>query len=456
MLKRIAAALWGNFESTDEVKKFSLLGSLFLLIIGTYWALRPIKDSIFGAIVGMSYQPMAKWLSLLLIVPLVIAYGKLIDKFQRQYVFYILTIVYATLALVFAWYFSDPVVGLANKVADPSRVIGWLWYIYVESFGSLIVALFWAFTTDITTEESASRGFPLISLFGQTGNILGPLVLNAQRWGFSHSGPIVAVVGIMTLLMGVLMWVFMQVVPKSQLKGYQAAGEATHGNHEKESEPGFLEGLKLLVSQPYLLGIFLIITIYEVIVTVFDYHLKTMSKAVYPNEVDHAAYLTNYAIATGIVATICLLLGINNIQRKLGATASLIMMPILVAVAIVTLKFSPALGVVFWIMVFAKAVNYALNQPTLKQLYIPTTKETKYKSQAWIEMFGSRGAKGAGSIINNFQKAFIKNYGAQNGMALFITMSSIISMSLVVGWLFVVLYVAKTYNKAIKHKEVVC
>ena len=61
----------------------------------------------------------------------------------------------------------------------------------------------------------------------------------------------------------------------------------------------------------------------------------------------------------------------------------------------VAIKLNPDwLGAALVIMVLSKAVNYALNKPVLKQLYIPTTKETKYKAQAWIEMFGSSGSKG--------------------------------------------------------------
>lgn len=119
MLKRIAEMIWGNFENWEEVQKFSLLGLIFFLIIGTYWAMRPIKDSIFTAIVGIDYQPMAKILSVIIVFPLVIGYSKLIDKFPRQRVFYILTTLYAIAALVFAWFFLDPVYGLVNTIKSP-------------------------------------------------------------------------------------------------------------------------------------------------------------------------------------------------------------------------------------------------------------------------------------------------------------------------------------------------
>lgn len=378
MFKAIARFLWGKFESVEEFKKFSWLASIFFLIIGVYWSLRPIKDSVFNAIVGGDLLPKAKIASLFVIVPLVIIYGKCIDKFPRHRVFYALCGLYGTIGLLLAAAFMHPTLGLPNTVASSSRLIGWVWYVYVESFGSLIVALFWAITADTTLPDSAKRGFPIIALAGQTGNIFGPLILNAKRLGFPHSGPVVGICGVLIILVGVLFYFFMQNTPAELLSGYHGSEEG-----EKDSEPGFLEGLKLLLTRGYLLGIFLVIGIYESILTILDYHFKSSVFAAFTNESDVAAYLNNYAVMTGVVATLCVLLGINNIQRKLGMTASLVLLPILMAVAVGFVKMYPnAISVAFWIMVLAKAVNYALNQPTLKQLYIPTTKDTKYKAQA--------------------------------------------------------------------------
>ena len=213
----------------------------------------------------------------------------------------------------------------------------------------------------------------------------------------------------------------------------------------------------MLLTKRYLLGIFLIISIYEIIVTIIDFQFKSAVWDYFNTEVAVNAYLSNYASFTGIVATLCLLFGINNIQRKLGMTASLILLPVLVVVAVLALKFNPGvISILFWIMVFAKAVNYALNQPTLKQLYIPTTKDTKYKAQAWIEMFGSRGAKAIGSYINTFKKTFIGSYGAAAGAAGFLMLTTITSLGLVAVWFFVALFVSRTYNKAVEEKRVVC
>jgi AAA family ATP:ADP antiporter len=450
MLKRIAIALWGKFESREEVQKFIMLGFIFFLIIGVYWAMRPIKDSVFANIIGIDYQPWAKFISLLVITPLVLIYSKLIDMFPREKVFYMLMSGYVVGALVFGFLLNHDVYGLANTTTDPWRITAWCWYVFCESFGSLIVALFWSITTDITDEDSAKRGFAILALCGQTGNMVGPYFFTAKRLGFSHSGPLVFIFATMMLACVLLMWIFMKVTPKRLLKGYQ---EETHkGEH---AEPGFFEGLKLMLTQPYLLGIFLIIFLFEAIITVVDFLFKATAKAAFPLERDFASFLASYASMTGLVATLCVLLGVNNIQRHLGIVASLILTPILVALGVIMLKFNPVLGALYWIMVLGKAINYALNQPTIKQLYIPTSRDAKYKSQAWIEMFGGRGSKAAGSGVNTFSGVLKKKYGAA-GAALFLSLSTGVSLVLIVIWFLVVAYLAKQYTRAIKEKRVVC
>lgn len=459
MLKRIAQSLWGKFESRDEVLKFAKLAAVFFFVIGIYWGMRPLKDGLFISVVGEDWLPFAKMLSPLIIVPLAVVYNKLVGMFTRNRVFYILLGTYGLLAFAFSFAFTY-LVDLTTIVASPSNVLGWAWYVYVESFGSFVVALFWAFTTDITKPESAARGFPLIYLLGQAGNVVGPLLFRAKRFGFTSNGPVLSIIAVAMLLTIVLMWYFVKTTPASQMVGYEAADAQAAEHHE---EPGFFDGLKLLLSHGYLLAITGIIIFYEVVVTILDYFFKSTAadyfrSTVAPDqfETSLSAYLSDYAVWTGIVATLCVLFGINNIQRKLGTVASLLLLPVLMTVAVLTLRLSPTLSVAMVLMVFAKAVNYALNQPTIKQLYIPTTKDTKYKAQAWIEVFGSRGSKALASAVNSFRGFLKQSMGSTAGVAMFVTLSSGMSFGLIGIWFFVGIYLAKQYNKAIKENKVVC
>lgn len=446
MLHKIKTFLIGDLENREEFKKFAYLAAIFFMVIGVYWALRPMKDSLFFAIVGKDWYWFAKIVSMLIISPLVVVYSKLIDKYERHKLFYALMAVYALISLFFMWAFMHPEIGLANKVTGGDRLIGWAWYAFVESFGSIIVALFWAFTTDTTSPDAARRYFPMVILFGQFGNMIGPKFLNAKFLGFGTSAPVVGLCAIAMIVTAALFWHFMKVTPKAQLKGYQGAGSHTA---DAEKEPGFFEGLKLLVTQKYLLGMFFIISMYEVLITIYDNHFKMTVAELYPVEAEMAALLSTYGSMVGVVGIICVLLRVNSIQKYLGITFSMLMLPSLVALATFALYTNPdAVKVAMWIMILSKALNYSLNQPVFKQLYIPTSPDTKYKAQAWLEMFGSRGSKAIAASISSYRPIL--------GVNLFISYVALGAIGGVAAWMFVAVYVAKTYTTAIKENRIVC
>ena len=149
-----------------------------------------------------------------------------------------------------------------------------------------------------------------------------------------------------------------------------------------------------------------------------------------------------------LVAFLCLLFGINNIPRLLGLTTALGLVPIVVAAAVVAFWLYPSLDVLFYLIVGAKAINYALNGPSIKQLYIPTSEDVKYKSQAWIETFGSRASKAAASFANLGK--------APLGASLYLSLTVATSLGLSAVWFFVALYLARRCNLATEREEIVC
>lgn len=439
---------WGTF-TRPELKKFSLLGGIFGFTIGVYWLLRPIKDGVFNQYVGAQYIPTAKLVSLFVVIPLVMIYSKLVDAFPRQRVFYALSGIYALLALGLGLIMLHPELGIHMAVSQTGhplfwgRMVGWFAYSYVESFGSIMVALFWAFAADTTTPESAKRGYAIVAFGAQLGGILGPLVAatQAEKIGVPT---LLLIASLVMLGIGFMVWYFMKVTPKEELAGYQAAG--AHAKPKEKTR--FIDDMRLLFSQPYLLGIFGVITLYEIIVTIFDFYLKYFASLEFNGAGEYTAYLGVYGVYTNILACVCVALGVNNIGRKLGLGVALTVTPIIIAIAALVLAFKPTLSIAFWIMVFCKGLNYALNQPSKEQLYIPTTPETKYKVKAFMEMFGSRSSKAFGSLIN-----IVKQFVSSESFILFSTLAS---LGMVGVWLYTALFLARTHKQAIAEKKVVC
>ena len=51
-------------------------------------------------------------------------------------------------------------------------------------------------------------------------------------------------------------------------------------------------------------------------------------------------------------------------------------------------------------MILLRALNYGFNVPVREILYIPTVKDIKFKSRAWINTFGRTFSKASGSALN--------------------------------------------------------
>ncbi|MGD0665603.1 MAG: Npt1/Npt2 family nucleotide transporter [Rhabdochlamydiaceae bacterium] len=450
---------FGTFEK-EEFKKFLRMGLIFALIIGVYWTLRPLKDAIFIQLVDKLHLPYAKTVSVIALLPLVMFYTRLLEKNSRERMLKILPMFYGTMVLIFSvlmYIAQAPQDVIEARSAIPflaTRGLGYLWYLFVESFGSLVVALFWAFAADSTEPTSAKRGFPLVVALGQMGGIIFPYTVGGlpHRCGFETDTVAMVCLGILILGIIPVVRYFLKATPAHLLKSFEGKNEK---KEEKEQEPGFLEGLKLMLKHKYLLGIFAANFIYEIIVTIFDFNFKVAAGTQFTG-VALSHYLSLYGSSVNIVSLGCLLLGISNVTRFLGVGVALAAMPVIVGLALFGFLSMDSLQFLFYLMVGSKAINYALNGPALKQLYIPTTPDVRFKAQAWIETFGSRASKEAGSIFNMLLAPLQRAFGEIVGRGHYLMLSGALGFPLLGLWFVTAIYLGRTFKKAIHEKKVVC
>ncbi len=436
MLVHLFKSWFGNVNR-GEAKKFFLLGLIFALTIAINWLLRTLKDSAFITINGSVFIPHVKWASFLVSIPLVGFYNKLIDWFERDHLFYLACLFFGIGTLTFAYFLGHGTYGVNNLDACPHRITGWLWYVFVESFGSIMITLFWTIVADTTTPESAKKGYGIIALFGQIGNILGPLLVvrQAESWG---TGILAASGAAGILLLIPLLKYFITVVDSKDLQGFPLTEHDT-------KDVDFAQGLGFLFSRPYVFGIFAIVCFYEIVYALFDYRFKSLAALLYQGEA-LTKYLGQFGVMAGIVAFVSLLLGMRNFTRWLGLTLTLTLSPLIMGLLTV-LTTSTNITIIMWVMIIANALNYALHQPSKEQLYIPTSIETKYKAKAWIDIFGFRGSKAMGSGIN----LAIVSLGSY-----FMIFSTLASLSCVSMWFFIALFLGRAHKNAVNQNKVVC
>ena len=413
-VQRIIEPFFGRFGD-EEFKKFLRMGAIFSLIIGSFWTIGTLRNALFVTYVGITHQPYAKTVSLVLLIPMLMLYSRLLDWYGRERVFYLFAGASSLLVLLFSlfFYYMQTTPWIADSTL--SMVVGYIFFFFVEWYGLLMTTLFWAIASDITLPESAQKGFSFVVALGQIGGIVGPYCINSlpRRFGLSTSALSLCIIAVAISFLIILMKRLFQKTPATLLVAY-------HGTNEVETEAqqktGFFEGLSLLFRHSYLLGISAIIIFPEIITTIFDLHFHSLAAQQYVG-VGLLEYFGAHGSTVNGMTLLFLLCGISNITRLVGLTVSLLLMPFLYGAAIggfITLNSLPFL---FLLMASSKAINYSLNGPAIKQLYIPTTHAVRFKARAWMDTFGSRGAREVGALFNMFLGPLQQNLGEVAGRA---------------------------------------
>src|SRR5277367_4194559 len=134
MQEKLFVKLSRLWEIKKEFKlKVFFLSFTFLLMSACLVIWRPLKVSVFAKMVGPTFVPDAKIYSLFLLIPLILFYSKLVDWLRRHQLLYCFTIAHGLGGLIFYFFLSHPVYGIANTEISSSRILGWAFYFFMES-----------------------------------------------------------------------------------------------------------------------------------------------------------------------------------------------------------------------------------------------------------------------------------------------------------------------------------
>jgi AAA family ATP:ADP antiporter len=441
---KICKFSFGTFEE-KEIKKFIHVGVIFFLLIGIYWTLRPLKDSIFIQLVGKTYIPYAKTISLILMLPILTIYTKLLQNFTKEKIFPILVYFYITIIMFFAFFiFLSQIHTIVGKIT--LNIIGYGWYFAVESFGSIMVAFFWAILTDTTDSQSAKKGFSFVYLFGQIGGATLPLSITNIPIFFGMKTDIVSLIVVVCLIY--------LIIPVSKNIFNDTSKLDVSFVHDKinneeqiiNKKTKFIDGIKLLCSHKYLIGLLLMEFSFEFVITIVDFNFKLLAGTVYSG-VELTGYLGKMASAVNTTSALILIFLSNRIQRLFGIRIAVLSIPVIIgSIFLYFINTNPSLQVMFILVIVGKAVNYAFRS-SFKQLYIPTTPDVHFRLQAWNDVFGSRGAKQVGSIFNMLFAII--------GKTKYLVLGRVIGFPLVIAWVASALYLGKTCEKAVSEKKII-
>eukprot|EP00736_Rhodelphis_marinus_P013826 Rmarinus@m.26652 len=185
-------------------------------------------------------------------------------------------------------------------------------------------------------------------------------------------------------------------------------GQSGSEQEKKRKPTGMLEGIKLLLKHPYLLGLLGTATLYEIIATIMDFEMKKLAQRDFESAGDpteeFAQFMGLFGQATNFLSLVLSLLGTSYIVRRFGVRLVLIFFPTFIIPLVVLTYLYPTTYMFFFALICIKGLSYSLNNPAKEMLYLPTSDEVKFKAKSWIDIFGGRSAKAIGSTINEFFK----------------------------------------------------
>jgi len=441
----------------EEVLKFGLFALVLFFILGSYWALRLLKDSLIYKLAfpeslgwaqgyGKDLIPSLKMITPFIVAGVVVIYTKLLDMMEKHKLFYVFCSFYAFLfgltaiALFVLKSFGPQYIG-----AYPLAALGVAVYFATESFGSLVIALFWSFAVSCNRTDEAKRSFPFMIAVAQIGTIGGSslLIFGMPNWA------IYTLCTVTTILVMVMINRIVTVIPASNLVSDKV---------EKKQKPDILAGIKLLFTQPYLLGVFIVSTFYEIVKTIVDFQMKSQASLL-PG-MDFEVFLGWFGFWTNMTAFLMALLGTSYIMKKYGLKFCVIVYPVIFAISMIALYVYHQTGpspenlcwATFGVMMLVTALSYAVNNPTKEMMYIPTSSDAKFKVKGITDTVGSRGSKAVGSAINNSL-----NVGATQAIkvANILAFGTLIGLGFIAVWLVAAFYVGTKNAQLVKDNQII-
>lgn len=370
----------------DEVASALLLTLIMFLVLAAYYMLKTAREVFIlgeGGAAVKSYSSAGQALLLLVLVP---AYGAFASRVSRIQLVQWVTLFFAShlavffIALSAGWHIGVP------------------YFLWLGIFNLMVIAQFWAFASDIYTPDQGKRVFPLIGV----GSSLGAWV------GSVRAGQIVTTLGTTRLLVaaGVLLvicaflsrWAY-YVRPRAAVSAAAAV--------EEEKPLGKQDGFAMIFADRYLIMIAALAVILNVVNTTGEYlfgrYVVEMANATHGAGPEGAAAREAFIGATyssffstvNLVGFVMQMFVVSRVIKFLGVGTALFIHPVVALSGYLLMLRAPSMTTITYVKVADNSLDYSLGNTTKQALWLPTSREAKYKAKQAVDSFFVR----AGDVI---------------------------------------------------------
>jgi ATP:ADP antiporter, AAA family len=360
----------------EEVVSVTLMTLLMLLILGAYYELKTAREVFIlseGGAEVKSYSSAGQAILLLFLVPAYGAFASRVNRVQLvQWVtaFFVLHIGIFLLALRTGFHIGVP------------------YFLWLGIFNLMVIAQFWAFANDLYTPEQGKRLFPIIGIGASLGAWLGSV----------RAGDLMARFGAPRLLAGgaviLLACVFLarvvdRVTPKKEASAASSA----------EAPLGREGGFSLVFADRYLFLIAMLMVVLNVVNTTGEYlfgrYIVEAASALHGSGPETAAAREGFIGTTysslfstvNLVGFVLQMFVVSRVFKFLGVGRSLYVHPSVAMVGYLFMAVLPSLSAIRWLKVADNSIDYSLGNTSKQALWLPTSREAKYKAKQAVDSF---------------------------------------------------------------------
>ena len=358
-----------------------LMLNVFLLLT-CYYILKPVREALILAGEGAEVKSYSAAGQVLILLGFVPAYGALANRLGRIRLISGVTMFFV--ACLAAFY-------LLTGANLPH--LGIAFYIWVGIFNVSIVAQFWSYANDLYTPEAGKRLFAIIA-FGST---LGAIV------GATMTKVLIAPLGVRELLL-VAGAILLASIVITRIVDAREGRRAARGAAAPPEQPiGGEGGFTLVLHDRYLLLIGLLVLVLNLVNSNGEYILgKTLTQIAQQNVAAGLAgtmsvnqykeqligsFYAGYQLSVNIVTALAQLFLVSRIMQKLGVRFALLVMPLISLTGYTLLTVAPLLQTVRLVKIAENSTDYSLQNTARQALFLPTSREAKYKAKSAIDTF---------------------------------------------------------------------
>jgi AAA family ATP:ADP antiporter len=405
-----ALSLFTEVRAGEGTTALLMLANIFLLLV-CYAVIKTVREPLIllgGGAEVRSYAAAGQALLLMGTVPLYSWFAARVDR--------------AKLLVGVTLFFVVTIELFAAAVAAHVPYVGVAFFVWVGIFNVSLVAQFWSFANDIYSKDAGDRLFPVIMIGMTAGAPLGSLV--AGR--LFHSGVTPQVIlHISTLLLAASVVIYLRISKRDeQRRGAPAPVLSAAG------------GFRLVLSNRYLRLVAALVVLLNVVNSTGEYlvarlltlHVNELALAspAFDKQAYIGAFSGDYQFWVNVAALLIQALVTSRLVKYRGLRGVLLVLPLIALGGYAIVAAGVGFSVVRWIKTAENATDYSVMNTARQLLWLPTTREEKYKAKQAIDTFFVRG----GDVLS----AGVVALGA--GMLhLTVPQFAMVNVALTIGWI---------------------